>query len=323
MGKPCPTPTPDEALNFHCRACGERFSATYTRTALIEGRDWLPFDYFAQCPACGEEAAQAAWEVNLAKAHAHATGPRTPEGIAQATANLLEHAHKPEHRAVTRFNALKHGAYAKVSMFFPARPGKYPECDGCEHLTSEYCVDFRACLKKAELFVKYAAAFERGDPGLLREVVAGRSAALNVIIDQMILAIARAGGPELTSPEWYHDKDGGFHLARYRDENTGEMVQLMKKEEHPLLKRLIEFVAKNNMSLGDMGMTPKVQDEQEILKGYIDQDDADREREQEYRTRLEQQQTALLQLIHQSAAPQKVKDVTPQREAIDARPEDQ
>lgn len=323
MGKPRPSIDIRESANFHCKACGHRFSGAFTRAEPVEGRDWLPFEYFSDCPECGKEADQAAWEVNLAKAHVNATGPTTPEGKAKAAATLAEHARKPEHLQITRFNALKHGAYAKVSMFFPARPNRYPECEGCEHLETEYCVPFQACLKKAELFIRYAAAFQSGDPTALRDIVATRQAALNTIIDQMILAIARAGGPELQSPEWYNDKDGGFHLARFMDDKTGEYVQLMKTEEHPLLKRLIEFIAKNNMALGDMGMTPKVQDEQETIKGYMDQEAEDREQAHEYRARLEQQQNALIHLIQNSAAPAPaIKNINQEGSVIDGRIED-
>lgn len=316
MGKSRLSAKATETLNFHCQGCKLRFSGPYARAKPREDRDWLPWDYFAICPECGEEAPQAAWEINLAKAHVNATGPTTPEGQAASAANLAGHP-TPQEAQITRLNALKHGAYARVAMFFPARPGKYPQCEGCEHLESEYCLTFKACLKQGELFVRYAAAFHQNNPAMLREIVGSRQAALQVLIDQMILSIARAGGPEMISPEWYHDKDGGFHLARYRDEKTGEMVQLMKSEEHPLLKRLIEYIAKNNLSLADMGMTPKAQDEQEMLKGFLQQDQDGKEKESAFRTRLEHQGNALLQLLGKTTDPQRIpRDITNEGEII-------
>lgn len=269
-------------INFVCGDCRERFSVSPGRVVDEPDRPWHPYAYFAQCPACGGEAEQAHWEINLLKAHSAATGPKTPEGKAAVAQNLEGHP-TPEEAKRTRFNAMKHGAFASTAQFFPAKPGKYPHCQTCEHFNNG-CDEFPtrasprppACLKRTELFLKHHAAFETQDPNLLLRNRADTHAAMQAILDDVIYAIA-AEGVLIKSPEWYWDKDGGFHLAQYTDPDTGERVTVEKMQENPLLKRLIDMISKNNLSLADMGMTPKVLDEHDIARGYIDSDKTDRE----------------------------------------------
>lgn len=286
-----------------CQICGHKFDAAPGRIEDAEDRPWHPFRYFADCTECGAEAEQSGREVGLFKAWAHATGPRTPEGKARSSANIEGHP-TPSESQLTRFNAMKHGAYARTAQFFPSKPGKYPQCDGCEHMDEDrpedsYCMRHRACLKQAELFIRYQSAFDAKDPSLLLEIQGQRHAAIQALIDSMILAIAQDGGPRIKTVEWYHDKDGGFHLAGYTDD-YGEKHQIYKLSEHPLLKPLIDYISKNSMTLSDLGMTPKVQDEQSLAQGFLDKSAVDRETEQEFRSRIENQQNKLLSMIGNS-----------------------
>ncbi len=307
-----------EHVNFRC-GCGARFSGPPGRVEDAPDQGWHPFRYFAACPECGEEAPQAAWERALMKAWRRATGPRTPEGKARSAANLEGHP-TPEEAQITRFNAMKHGMFAKTAKFFPAKPGKYPQCDGCEHLDGDdprgsECVRHRACLKQVELFMRYQSAFDSRDPELLLELQASRHAAIQALIDSMILAIAQDGGPRIKTVEWYYDKDGGFHLAQWVDER-GEVHQIYELKEHPLLKPLIDYINKNSMTLADLGMTPKVQDDQDLMRGFLDHEREGRDSAEGFRRSIEEQQRKLLELVEGSYEDQDAIDITDRAEVV-------
>lgn len=285
-----------DSVNFHCRACRHRFAAC--PDSVIEDADtpWHPYRYTATCPECGaEDVPQAAWERSLMKAWAHATGPKTAEGKAASAANLVGHP-TPEEAQRTRFNRLKHGLYARTATFFPARPGKYPHCEECEHRYTVCGVSAPACLKRAELFLKHHIAFETRDPGLLMELRSDTQAGIQALINDMILIIAQDGGPRLIHPEWFTDKDGDVHLVRWIDEK-GEQRQVMKYEAHPLLKHLMDYISKNTMTLADMGMTPKVQAEEEAAMGHLEQDRREREALTDFQQRQQEQTNRLMDLI--------------------------
>ncbi|HHJ12145.1 MAG TPA: hypothetical protein ENK00_03095 [Chromatiales bacterium] len=155
----------------------------------------------------------------------------------------------------------------------------------------------RACLKRAELFLRHQIAFENQDPDQLMSLRADTQALVQALIDDMLLTIAMDGGPRLKSPEWYYDKEGNFHLAAYTDEN-GKQVQIHKLEAHPLLKPLIDYLSKNAMTLADLEMTPKSSDEQAALQGYLDSRRVDDESALEF----QQRQTAALEGLREQIA---------------------
>lgn len=298
MGKPRHDPL--KTVAFSCPDCRHSWEAEPERIEAAPSQDWHPHAYFSTCPACGAEAGQAAWQRGLLKAWANSTGPRTPEGKAASAANLEGHP-TPEEAKRTRFNAMKHGLFARTATFFPAKPGRYPHCKSCEHLETEACVEQRACLKRAELFLRHQVAFEQGDPQMLMSLRADTQAGVQALISDMLLTIYLDGGPRLKSPEWYYDKEGDFHLAAYIDENGNE-VRIEKLEAHPLLKPLIDFLSKNAMTLADLEMTPKSRDEQEALQGYLDGKREDEETALEYQ---ERQTLALERLREQIEASQR------------------
>lgn len=278
---------PLNSVAFICSVCRHTFEAEPDRVESAPEQDWHPHAYYAECPVCHSEAEQAAWQKGLLKAWSKSTGPKTVEGKAASAANLDGHP-TPDEARLTRFNGMKHGLFARTAMVFPAKPGKYPHCEGCEHLETRACVAQRACLKRAELLLKHQVAFESGDPSMLMEYRADTQARVQALIDDMLLIIAMDGGPRLKSPEWYYDKDGKFHLAAYTDSTTGELVQLHKLEAHPLLKPLIDYLAKNAMTLADLEMTPKSHDETAAMQGYLDGKTADEESALEYQERQTQ-----------------------------------
>ncbi|MFZ5658749.1 MAG: hypothetical protein ACOY5C_02705 [Pseudomonadota bacterium] len=210
-----------------------------------------------------------------------ATGPRTAEGKARTAANLEGHP-TPEEAQRTRFNAMKHGLFAEVATYYPAKPGKYPHCSGCEYLES-VCQEQVACLKRTELFMKHHIAFETKDPSLLNRLRANLHANVQAIIDDIILAII-SEGVQLKTPQWYYDKEGALHLAEYTD-SEGERRLIHEINAHPLLKTLGDFLAKNNLSLADMGMTPKGQDDTAIEMGNLQRQSQDRETMDQYQQR--------------------------------------
>jgi len=295
-----PRPDPLTSVAFICSVCRHTFDQAPDRVEPAPENDWHPHAYYAECPVCHGEAEQAGWQKGLLKAWSKATGPKTPEGKAASAANVEGHPTPAESR-LTRFNAMKHGLFARTAMVFPAKPGKYPHCEGCEHLETRACVAQRACLKRAELLLKHQVAFESADPSMLMGLRADTQAMVQALIDDMLLTIAMDGGPRLKSPEWYYDKDGKFHLAAYTDSQTGELVQIHKLEAHPLLKPLIDYLSKNAMTLSDLEMTPKSHDEQEAMKGFLDGKTADEESALEYQ---ERQTMALEKLSEQIARSQ-------------------
>jgi hypothetical protein len=287
-------------LNFHCRTCGERFEAEPTRIADVADRAWQPHDYFAEC-RCGTEAPQAAWELNLAKAWAHATGPRTEAGKAISAANL------PEETRRTRFNAMKSGVFAKTATYWPAKPGKYPHCETCEHFNkgcnddNHRAVGHRnppACLKRTELFMNFQVAFETRDPRMLTERMATIQALAWQMVNDMYLQVIQ-DGVTLKSPKWYYDKDGNFHLAEYTDD-AGEKRLIYEINSHPLLRMIIEFMNRNGMALPDSGMTFKVQDDQETIRGFLDQKGHQQEDALQYQERQAKALEGLQALIQRS-----------------------
>lgn len=312
MGKSRTDPLAE--VDFKCQECGHKFNCVPENVEPDESRPWHPWFYTNPCPRCLELAEQAPRQRGLLKAWAHATGPRTPEGKAASASNLEGHP-TPEETQVTRMNALKHGGYANTLSYFPARPGHYATCEVCDYF-GDVCIkdppmhhdNPKACLKRAELFMRHQIAFDSGDVGMLTGMRAETQAGLQAIIDEMILQIAQDGGPRIKEITWYHDKEGDFHLANYVDKDTGKTVQIYELKAHPLLKPLIDFISKNSLTLADMGMTPKVQQENELLAGHLQ---GEREKQDDALEFRENQTKILEQLKEQIQTSQKNIDRDP------------
>ncbi|WP_020396118.1 hypothetical protein [Thiolinea disciformis] len=304
-------------LAFKCGTtkggCGKRFTATQYQTANFPEREWYPYVHSAVCPACGLDAGQANWQLGQWKAvYDHGRpGPTTAEGlkaIADATKNR-----DPSSFAVSRFNAITHGATAEVAKFFPARPGKYPVCDGCEYLLDGCGTEMRHCAKRTELFVQFALAQEQGDGRLLGRLMASTQAGLLAITGDMIRAIA-ARGVELERPMFVRGDKGGIDLATYRDE-FGNQQTIMEVSANPLLKPLIDLMSKNGMTLADLNLTPAAAEEQKRFDGYLDDKEADR---QSVADAMAQQQANMDKLL---AVMNRGSKLIPAGRVIDVEPE--
>lgn len=281
-------------VRFHCLDCDYRFEAKPLRVEDAPADEWHPWQYIGKCPECGSECEQERQQRGLLKAWAHATGPKTAEGLANTARNLHGHP-TPEETARTRFNGLKHGMNARTATYWPARPGRYADCDSCEYFNA--CFTATACQKRVDLYFSHHLAFSAGDPKLLTDLNADLHANLRSIINLMILDVIKDGST-IRTPAWYYDKDGGFHLAEIgsRDDDAGEMPRreretIMVLSEHPMLKRIGEWVARIGLSLSDMGMTPKAVEASEDAVGYL----AGQKQRQENSIEYQQRQTLALE----------------------------
>ena len=291
--------------HFRC-ACGHVFESEPARVDDRPDWPWHPFEYFAACPECGDTAPQDPRYRGLLKAHAFATGPVTEEGKAASAANLAGHP-TPEETKKTRFNAITHGLTAKVANFYPAKPGSYERCKTCSYYGQE-CVENPpsthknpdSCLSRVELFMQHRMAFESGDAGMLSMLRADLQAGVQAIINDILLDITQRG-VTLVAPEWkINPATGKVVIADYIDADSGERCVIQEVKPHPLLKILIEFINKNNLSLEDMGMTPKVAAENDLMAGFLDNQNDERESAEEFRRRIEKGQDDLMRLITNS-----------------------
>lgn len=264
--------TSDQEIAFHCLkkniGCGNRFKSREFETEDFPEREWLRFQYFADCPACGQRSPQAGWQLAQWKTiHDHGSpGPASSKGrLAISKANQER---DPESYALSRFSALTHGLSSTVAQFYPARPGKYAQCEGCEYLNDGCGTEMKHCAKRTELFVQFALAEETGDGRLLGKLMSNMQAGVAAITMDMVRDIA-IRGVTLESPEFYIDKESGRAMAVEIPDESGIPRQLMKVEANPLLNTLIGFIQKNGTTLGDMGLTPAAREEQKRFDGFL------------------------------------------------------
>jgi hypothetical protein len=224
-----------------------------------------PWRYFSPCPDCGVECAQAHWERSLMKAWQSATGPTSVEGKAASAENLVGHPTKEESLR-TRFNGMKHGMTAKVATYFPAKPDGYAMCKTCD-VDRFYCADQPCCVKQTQNFMIHSAAFEQRKPGLLTSMYGDMQAALFSILQQIMMTII-SDGVALRRPEFHFDENGHVSLATYTDDQ-GAKKTIMEVSAHPLIKAMTDLLAKNNMTLADMGMTNKVIEAEDLMPGQV------------------------------------------------------
>ncbi|EGR0602092.1 hypothetical protein FG060_01470 [Vibrio cholerae] len=283
---------PRAMITFKCNCCNYTFKSEPSRIEDEPSRAH-PFRYFAICDGCQREVQQAPWEVGQFCAVLAATGPKTTEGKAKSAANLRV----VSDRAVSRFNALKHGATARTALFFPARPGKYPQCTTCD-VDHAYCATQPACIKRTELMMQHLIAFQSNDPSKLTELHAINQANMAAIFQDMMQTIV-ADGVALRNPVYDFDKDGGFHIGQFTNDR-GEKEIIEEVKAHPLLKPMLEMLSKNNLSMSDLNMTPKIQTDHGLELGRMQEQEDDRESALEYQKKMTEEMSGLREMIARS-----------------------
>lgn len=293
--------SPLTSVSFSCPECRHKFAVSPSKIEDAPERDHA-YQYFSDCPECGTESGQASWEKALMASYGKHTGPKTEQGKQNTAENLAGHP-TPEETLRTRFNAMKHGLKARVATYFPAKPGQYPHCASCQ-IDWDDCRPQVACMKRTELFMRHQIAFESRDPSLLLDIRSDLQSNIQAIIDDIILAIA-SDGVTIRTPA-YSIKDGKIEIGRYVDESGREQLIYDGLQAHPLLKVLSEFISRNSMSLGDMGMTAKVVEGNDVVIGHLSEQKEDRETLLGYQKQQTEQMANLQKLIENSQ--RRVKD---------------
>jgi hypothetical protein len=261
-----------EEVNFRCSVCRSHWSGLPDLVEPDDEAEHHPFRYFADCRYCGaKHQPQAAWERALLKAHRHATGPRTREGLASTSRNLEGHPTQEE-ALRTRFNAMKHGLTARTATYFPAKPNGYAHCKRCD-VDRLWCAEQPACVKQTELFMLTHAAFEQRDPRILGRVHSDLHAALVGAL-QLCVQQALADGVVIKTPkvEYVAGEKGepGGHVAVSYVDGEGRTHQIYDYMANPVFKPIADLVTRLGLSLADLGMTAKAADEDEAqLRGRL------------------------------------------------------
>lgn len=258
-------------IRFHCTrssgGCGARFASTDYHTDPNPDQEWHPYQHTAVCPRCAEDTHPASHQLAGWKS---AATPLSPESRAKISA--AQKSRDPASYEISKTNALITGANAKVIKIWPAKPGKYAECETCEYLTNGCATDFQYCADKTDLYVKFMMAQETGNSAFLGQEMAATQAGIAAITASMIRILAQKG-VTIETPI-YTKTENGIEVATYTDEE-GKTRTITRTEAHPLLPHLINYVSKNTMTLGDMGLTPKVKEEHRQMQGYLDAKEAD------------------------------------------------
>lgn len=262
-----------EQVTFRCSVCRYTWEAAPDLVEPDEAPEAVhhPFRYFGTCPVCdAEHQPQASWERALLKAHQRSTGPRTPEGQRASAANLAGHP-TPEEALRTRFNAMKHGLHARVASYFPARPDKYEHCKLCD-VDRHWCAEQPACVKQTEIFMLHQAAFEQRDPKVLGRMHGELHAAL-VSSLKLCLQQVLGDGVVLKTPklERHVDEDGNERMVPVAwVDDKGDVHTVLEYAAHPAFKPIADLVTRLGLSLSDLGMTVKAQeDEGQQLAGRL------------------------------------------------------
>lgn len=254
-------------VNFRCGSCRHAFEGEPDLVEQFPEQEHHPFRYYAHCPACGEQhQPQASWERALLKAHQLSTGPRTAEGLAATTANLAGHP-TPDEALRTRFNGMKHGAFARTATYFPAKPGGYSFCDRCD-VDRGWCREQPACVKQTEIFMLHHAAFDRRDPRVLKNLHADMHAALMATL-QMCIQEVLGLGVLIKAPKVELDREGNAVALTYTDA-AGKKQYIYQYTANPAFKPLSELLTRMGLSMSDLGMTVKaVEEDEEQGRGQL------------------------------------------------------
>lgn len=252
-------------VEFRCAPCERWWTAEPGRVEDWPEDEIHPWRYFGACPDCGREREQSGRQRGLLRAWRRSTGPKTAEGMAATAKNLAGHP-TPEEALRTRFNGMKHGLSARVATYFPAKPDGYAFCGGCD-VARDYCRAQPCCIRQTEHFMLHHAAFEQKNPKHLMGIFADFHAALMMTIQQILRTII-ADGVTITAPQTYVDKEGRCLVVEYVDER-GERRVVRDIEAHPLFRPLGELISRTGISLTDIGITGRLDDDEVPVPGQL------------------------------------------------------
>jgi hypothetical protein len=304
-------------VNFRCGECRHAWAGDPDLVEAAPEVEHHPHRYFANCPKCGAaHQPQAAWERALMKAHQRSTGPKTPEGIKAAAANVVGHP-TAEESLRTRFNAMKHGLTARTATYFPAKPDRYNFCTQCD-VNRSWCAEQTACVKQTEIFLLHHAAFQARDPKILSGLHSDLQAGLTATL-QMLLQQALGDGVILRTPKVVLDKDGNSTTLTYLD-GDGVRRYIYELQAHPALKVITEFVSRLGLSMADLGMTVRAADlEAESLPGRLSMDAQTQEALSSFGERMAATMAAAKDMLAKSAQLTREDPVLVEHEANEGR----
>lgn len=253
-------------VNFRCGVCTHAWTGMpdLVEPSTEEADAHHPFRYYGNCSACSaKHQPQASWERALLKAHQNSTGPKTAEGMARSASNLEGHPTPEESRRI-RFNAMKHGSFARTATYFPAKPGRYALCKDCD-VDWGWCSQQSACVKRTEIFMLHHAAFDRRDPKVLAPMHADLQASLVATL-QMLLRETLGDGVVIRTPKVELSRAGEPVTLTYEDQE-GKKVVVQEIAAHPALKPIADLVTRLGLSMNDLGMSMRTAPEEEQEAG--------------------------------------------------------
>ena len=242
------TPELEFKRNFYCKKPCETFIHTADYHENEEGR-WVTI-----CPNCGVSVPISNYRRNL-----HVSehpGPTSAEGKAASAKNLDgERGQFNTEAARDRAsqNAYKHGMYSQQpQLLAPAKPGKYPMCDGCE-LIDECLGGFKFCPKNMEPALKYLKAYKEGNHTELKDLAGLTQAQMFSMLQMSFQDVFEKG--TLVLDQYFH-KDGELAKELYK--------------ANPVMGKIIDMMVSLGFTADQQEMTPKASDEADVLKGSLE-----------------------------------------------------
>lgn len=218
-----------EQLTFFCRDGCNHVWQT-TDWQLADGEN-----HTADCPICDAAGDNVSWRMmNLSKAWNHATGPRTSAG-----------------KSRSRLNGWKHGGRSQAfPILAPALPGKFPACESCEFRTPCETEPYKYCPVLIGPMVAYVQAFQEGNLDTLREFAGLNQARALQVIQMMFMGIQE-------------------HGVLVKEQEATRNGTNIRYKANPLLNKIPDYFELLGHTAGDQLMTPRGQENNEAMKGYL------------------------------------------------------
>ncbi len=239
-----------EEKTFYCRRTDLHQRYVWVSTEYVFGEDDVAV---AECPICGQPCQEVPrYYTRMYKMWQHATGPRTPEG-----------------KARSRLNNWKHGLRAQAATILaPAIPGKFLECNGCEYRRQCEDEQWKYCPVNLEPIMKFIKAYQEGRVTDLRELAAFSQGHVFQAVRMMFQELYKRGV-----------------IVKSEKKSMGKNGQQFISEElkaNPVLARIPEFLALLGFTAEQQMMTPKVEQDDENVKGFLEAEKAKSEKLEEY-----------------------------------------